>query len=135
MLRNGIFKNIIDMVNEDILIEMAEDRARELFTKEYMETATDSWYMDELLEFEDNGLSDKCARIYMDRLSVLKDRYYDEYFPGKRRNCAYHWCAALIDSVIEEVVKCSAKISGFEVEEDMMAELYDLKIRFEEKVK
>ena len=84
-------------LSQDFLETLAEHRAKELFTREFFETCTDSWYGDEFFRLKDkvtfNGKllqpSDDDVDIYMGILQKYKNIYQDNYFA--KENAMYQY--------------------------------------------
>lgn len=72
-------------MTEAFIKKLAEARASEIFTGEYFQTVTDSWYFDEKFRFEQlqvapdwNNPTKKEANIYMNYLDELLDLYKEK---------------------------------------------------------
>lgn len=113
-------------ISIDIVEEMAEDRAEELFTEDFFDTMTDSWYLDEVFKFEENGLDDEDTSRYMDVLVRLKDVYYDRLFPNQRSNAACMHFANELSAVVAGIEEAKGKLSGFNVDDTVTDKLADV---------
>lgn len=48
---------------DDFIKSLAELRAKEIFTKDFFRTYTDSWYLDELFRFENQCVDTKDVNL------------------------------------------------------------------------
>ena len=67
-------------MTKEFILKLAKKRAEDIFTKEYYQSVTDSWYLDELFRFEGMQIglelrspNEKEKDIYMAELSKLFD--------------------------------------------------------------
>ena len=111
------------MKNEEmIFIEtLAELRAEELFTKEFFEKCTDSWYGDELNRFMNSKISlefreptEEEIDAYMSFLCDFKDEYYDNLFTID---------SALVVNLTNNIDEAKNKSKAFECTDDILNHL------------
>lgn len=114
------------MKKEDI-IKAAQERAKEIFTQEYFVHVTDSWYYDEMFEFENKfgRVTHKEKNIYIDEMARLFDEYEDRYYAEVNAQVAYGDCIDCIDKLLRVIDK-SQRYSKFEVDEKTIQSIKDI---------
>ena len=129
-----------DMTKE-FLHKVAEHRANEIFTPEYFEKATDSWYYDEKDYFESlkcgvkqTKPSEEDTEIYMDKLYELFYKKEDEYFGNDNAKWSYKGCLNATNQLLELIEKDSERYKKFEVDEEIINKLSDVRNFFKEKI-
>ena len=114
---------------EMVFIEtLAESRAKEIFTKEFFETCTDSWYFDELDRFTDCYKFGKKSRkpteeeieAYMSFLCDFKDEYYDNLFPIENMLGYYGPIINKLREVVNVIDEAKNKSKKFECTDDVL---------------
>ena len=108
------------------LKELAELRAKELFTKEFFETCTDSWYYDEFFEFKSKEVgpkkrkpTDNAAYKYMGYLQNLKDEYYDNLYSSEHAMEYYGDIISKFREIINTINVGKDKSKKFECTDDI----------------
>ena len=118
--------------NEMIFIEtLAELRAEELFTKEFFETCTDSWYGDELNRFmyytkigkESREPTEEEIDAYMSFLCDFKDVYYDDLFTIENMLGYYAPIINKLREVVNIIDEAKNKSKAFECTDDVLNHL------------
>ena len=113
---------------EMVFIEtLAECRAKELFTKEFFETCTDSWYGDELNRFmyytkigkESREPTEEEIDAYMSFLCDFKDEYYDNLFPIENMLGYYAPIINRLREVVDIIDEAKNKSKAFECTDDI----------------
>lgn len=106
---------------------LAECRAKELFTKEFFETCTDSWYGDELNRFmyytkigkESRKPTEEEIDAYMSFLCNFKDEYYDNLFTIKNALGYYGAIINRLREVVDIIDEAKNKSKAFECTDDI----------------
>lgn len=117
-------------MSEEFIKKLAELRAQEIFTAEYFQTVTDSWYLDEKFRFEQmqvgpnwNNPTKKEADIYMKYLDDLFDSYKDKFYSGPLAQDAYGRCIDYIDKILKVIEYGNTKYIEFNIDEDTIKEI------------
>lgn len=83
-------------MTKEFIMKLAKKRAEEIFTKEYYQSVTDSWYLDELFRFEGMRIglelrtpNEKEKDIYMAELSKLFDLYKEKFYSDELAQDTY----------------------------------------------
>lgn len=117
-------------MSDQFIKSLAERRAKELFTKEFFLSCTDSWYGDEELEFESYkvGVNERHPtpeeiNKYMAWLQEFKDSYQDSFYGIENAVCAY---SAIIDNlrdIVDSIEEFKNKYKEFECPADISLKL------------
>jgi len=113
--------------------DLAEARAKSLFTKDFFLTVTDSWYLDELFRFENNtkktlGKNPRRTEkdYYMELMSNLFNSYEDKFYSGPLAQNAYGECINCFDKLLRIIEQSNKKFSQFDIDEDTIKKIKDL---------
>lgn len=113
-------------MTDKFIKQIAELRAKELFTKEFFETCADSWYGDEFFEFKAKEVgmkrrnpTDDEAYKYMGYLQKLKDKYYDEFFTSENAFTQYSVIINKIQDILDLIEEGNNKYKAFECGPDI----------------
>lgn len=124
----------------DFIRKIAEHRANKIFTPEYFEKATDSWYFDEMDHFESLKCGVKQTKpskddvdIYMEELNRLFCKKYDEYFGDDNAKFAYKSCASDVKRLLEQIEKDLKRYSKFNVDSTIIELLSNVEHYFIER--
>ena len=118
-------------LSDDFLKTLAELRAKELFTKEFFETCTDSWYGDEFFRFKGevtyNGKllkpSDDDAYKYMGWLQEYKNIYQDNFYTTENALMQYECIINKLHEVLDYIDEGKKRYKGFDCTEDIVSHL------------
>ena len=117
-------------LSESFIKHIAESRAKELFTKEFFETATDSWYFDEMGRFEACEVTSSFRKpfkeevdIYMSYLSKFKDEYYDNLFSSENAIGFYAPIINRFHEIIDIIEEGKEKSKAFKCTPDIIMKL------------
>ena len=113
-------------LSDSFIKHIAEIRAKELFTKEFFETATDSWYGDELNRFEGFEVGPMARKPYIEEtnkymsyLSQLKYEYYDNLFSSENAIGYYSPIINKLREIIDIIEEAKDKSKAFECSDDI----------------
>lgn len=113
-------------LSESFIKHIAESRAKELFTKEFFENCTDSWYFDEMNRFEDFEVGSgfrkpfkKEVDTYMSYLSQFKDEYYDNLFSSENAMGFYAPIINKLRDIVNIIDEAKEKSKAFECPSDI----------------
>ena len=113
--------------------DLAEARAKSLFTKDFFLTVTDSWYLDELFRFENKtkemfGKNPRRTEkdYYMELMSNLFNSYEDKFYSGPLAQSAYGECINCFDKLLRIIEQSNKKFSQFNIDEDTIKKIKDL---------
>lgn len=120
-------------MTKEFVEKLAQRRAEEIFTKEYFTKVTDSWYFDELNEFE----SHKCGiegrhpteqecNWYGNAISDLFDEYYAKLYDKELTQNYYAKCIDLFRQIFETIEIGNETYSQFNIDEETIQKLKDL---------
>lgn len=120
-------------MGKEFILRLAQKRAEELFTTEFFQHVTDSWYFDEKLKFEysrvdlENRHPNKDeVDIYMKYLDDLFIEYEDKlYSYGLTQNC-YGECINHFRNIFELIDYGNKTYSQFNIDEDTIKKLKEL---------
>lgn len=120
-------------MGKEFILSLAQKRAEELFTPEFFQHVTDSWYFDEKLRFEysrvdlENRHPSKYeADIYMKYLDDLFIEYEDKFYPyGLAQNC-YGECINNFRNIFGLIDYGNKTYSQFNIDEDTIKKLKEL---------
>ena len=118
-------------LSDDFLKTLAELRAKELFTREFFETCTDSWYGDEFFRLKGevtyNGKllkpSDDDAYKYMGWLQEYKDIYQDNYYTLENAMMQYEGIINKLHEVLADIDEGQKRYKGFNCTDDIINHL------------
>lgn len=120
-------------MGKEFILKLEQKRAEELFTPEFFQHVTDSWYLDEKFRFEglEIGL---CARhptkdesdIYMKYLDNLFREYEDKFYPDALAQNCYGNCIDHFKKIFEFIDYGNKIYSRFNIDEDTIQKLKDL---------
>lgn len=121
-------------LSQDFLETLAEHRAKELFTREFFETCTDSWYGDEFFRLKGevtfNGKllkpSDDDAYTYMGILQQYKNIYHDNYFAQENAMYQYNGIINKMHEIIDDIDEGNKRYKAFECDPEIVAKLKDI---------
>lgn len=113
-------------LSDSFIKHIAESRAKELFTKEFFENCTDSWYFDEMGRFEDFEVGQgfrkpfkKEVDTYMSYLSQFKDEHYDNLFSSENSMGFYAPIINKLRDIISIIDEAKEKSKAFECPSDI----------------
>ena len=117
-------------LSDSFIKHIAESRAKELFTKEFFETVTDSWYYDEMNRFETcevtssfrNPVEEEIDK-YMTNMCRLKDEYYDNLFSSENAMGYYAPIINRLHEIIDIINEAKEKSKAFECTPDITMKL------------
>lgn len=108
-------------MTDEFIKSLAKTRAEELFTKEFFETATDSWYLDEMFRFESMQLpvsletpTEEEADKYMSWMHEYKNIYEDNYYTSENALFSYQSLINKLHEVIDEIEESKKRYKAFE---------------------
>ena len=118
-------------LSDDFLKTLAELRAKELFTKEFFETCTDSWYGDEFFRLKGevtyNGKllkpSDDDAYKYMGWLQEYKDIYQDNFYTIENAMMQYECIINKLHEVLDYIDEGQKRYKAFNCTDDIINHL------------
>ena len=127
-------------MSETFIKKLAEARAEEIFTKEYYQHVTDSWYLDEKFRFE--GLkvgtkgrkpTKKEADVYMTYLSDLFEQYRDKWYGDVLAQDYYGKCIGFFRQILDTIEIGNQTYSQFNVDTETINKIKDIANIFVEK--
>ena len=117
-------------MSEDFIKNIALARAKKLFTKDFFETCTDSWYEDERDWFENcevgkerKNPSEKDVSIYMSNMQEQFNIYQDNYFGIENAVCSYGHIINEIRDIVEQIEEYKKRYKEFECPDDITLKL------------
>ena len=117
-------------LSESFIKHIAETRAKEIFTKEFFETVTDSWYFDEMDRFEVSEVTSSFRKpfkkevdTYMSYLSKFKDEYYDNLFSSENAMGFYAPIINKLRDIVNIIDEAKEKSKAFECPSDITLKL------------
>lgn len=120
-------------MSNEFIKHLAELRAKEIFTPEYFQHVTDSWYLDEKFKFKDHQVgiegrkpTEKETDIYMKYLDELFDSYKDQFYGGPLAQDAYGKCIDHIDKILKVIEYGNTKYHLFEIDEETIQKIKDI---------
>ena len=120
-------------MTEGFIKKLAESRAQEIFTAEYFQNVTDSWYFDEKFRFEHLQVAPewKCplkkeTDLYMKYLDELFDSYKDKYYGGPLAQDAYGRCIDYFDKILKVIEYGNKNYHLFEIDEETIRKIKDI---------
>lgn len=117
-------------LSDSFIKHIAESRAKELFTKEFFETATDSWYDDEFNRFANcevtsqwrNPVEEEIDK-YMTNMCRLKDEYYDNLYSSENAMGYYAPIINKLRDIVDIIEEAKTKAKAFECTPDITLKL------------
>ena len=120
-------------MSENFIKKLAELRANEIFTPEYFQKVTDSWYLDEKFKFKGHQVgtegrkpTEKEADLYMKYLDELFDQYKDKFYGGPLAQDAYSKCIDYIDKILNVIEYGNKNYHLFEIDEETIRKIKDI---------
>lgn len=117
-------------MNNDFIKSLAELRAKELFTKDFFRTCTDSWYLDEVFRFKNqhvgkNGRKPTEIEVdkYMICMQLFKDSYQDNYFGIENALVSYSQIIDGLRDILKQIEECKKKYKNFTCPDDIITEI------------
>jgi hypothetical protein len=113
--------------SDDFLQTLAEIRAKELFTREFFETCTDSWYGDEFTRIKHEvTFNNKLLKPNNDDaykyMGWLQD-YEDNYFASENAMCQYKGIIDKLHKIIDDIEEGNKRYRAFECSPEITAKL------------
>ena len=120
-------------MNKELIMKLAQKRAEELFTPEFYQHVTDSWYLDEKFRFEDLQVGSTGrkptkheAGIYMKYLDDLFREYEDRFYSDTLAQSCYGSCINHFKKIFEFIDYGNKTYSKFNIDEETIQKLKDL---------
>ena len=121
----------MQIFSDDFIKTLASIRANELFTREFFETCTDSWYDDEFFRFKGevtfNGKllnpSDDVADKYMEWLQKYKDIYQDTYYTSEMAMMHYNCIINKLREISDDIKEGKKRYKAFECDSEIITKL------------
>lgn len=118
-------------LSDSFLKTLAELRAKELFTREFFEICTDSWYGDEFFRFKGevtyNGKllkpSDDDVYKYMGWMQEYKNIYQDNYYTLENAMMQYEGIINKLHEVLDDIDEGQKRYKGFNCTDDIINHL------------
>lgn len=117
-------------MTDKFIKRIAENRAKELFTKEFFETCTDSWYYDEFFRFKDAQVgidsrepTDDEAYKYMGYIQEFKDIYNDNLYSSENAMIQYKIIINKLHEIMDVIDEGKQKYQKFECTDDIIEHL------------
>ena len=127
-------------MSETFIQKLAEARAEEIFTKEYYQHVTDSWYFDEKFLFEDLKVVTKGrkptkneADVYMSYLCDLFEKYRDKWYGDVLAQDYYGKCIGFFRQILDTIEIGNETYSQFNVDTETINKIKDIGNIFVEK--
>lgn len=121
------------MLSEGFIKKLAESRAADVFTSEFYQHVTDSWYLDEKFRFEDLQVepegrkpTKKEADIYMGYLADLFEKYRDKWYGDVLAQDYYAKCIDFFHQIFDTIEIGNKTYSQFNIDEDTIKKLKDI---------
>ena len=120
-------------MTKEFIQKLAQKRAKEIFTPEFFQHVTDSWYLDEKFRFEDLQVGSEGRKprknevdIYMKYLDDLFRKYEDRFYPEVLAQNCYGSCINYFKKIFEFIDYGNKTYSQFNIDEDTIQKLKDL---------
>ena len=121
------------MLSKEFIQKLAQVRADELFTKDFYQTVTDSWYLDEKFRLDFMRVGKERRRpteeeidIYMDFLSEYFDSYKEKIYSCELAQDCYGKCIDEFRKIFEFIEYGNKNYSKFEIDEQTIKNLKDI---------
>ena len=118
------------MMKESFIKKLARLRADEIFTAEYYQNVTDSWYLDEKFRFEDLKVgqenrkpNEKEADIYMKHLNSFFEEYKDKFYGDALAQNAYGECINHFREILHIINAANITYHQFNIDEETIKEI------------
>lgn len=120
-------------MTKEFVYKLAKLRADEIFTPEYYQRVTDSWYYDELDEFnskkygvEGRQPTKQEREWYGDAISDLFDEYKEKFYAGELAQDCYRKCIDNFSKIFKYIEYGNQHYSKFDIDEETIKKLKDL---------
>ena len=120
-------------MTKEFVQKLAKLRADEIFTPEYFQHVTDSWYFDELHEFKSKKYEVDGRRPtkqekewYGDAISDLFDEYKEKFYAGELAQDCYGKCIDCFRKIFKYIEYGNKNYSKFNIDEETVQKLKDL---------
>lgn len=120
-------------MTEEFIKKLAELRASEIFTPEFYQKVTDSWYLDELFNFENHQIGIEARKpnkkekdLYMKYLSDYFNEYEDKFYSDVLAQSCYGSCINHFKKIFEFIDHGNKSYSQFNIDEDTIQKLKDI---------
>lgn len=117
-------------LSDSFIKHIAEARAKEIFTKEFFKTCTDSWYDDEQNRFEGFEVGPKARKPYLEEtnkymnyLNQFKNEYYDNLFSSENAMSYYSPIINKLKEIIGIIDEAKEKSKAFECPTDIILKI------------
>ena len=120
-------------MEKEFILQLAQKRAEELFTTDFFQHVTDSWYFDEKVRFEclqdrlenSNSIKDE-VDIYMKYLDAMFIEYEDKFYPYELAQNCYGECINHFSNILGLINYGNKTYSQFNIDEDTIKKLKEL---------
>lgn len=120
-------------MTKEFVYKLAKLRADEIFTPEYYQHVTDSWYYDELAEFiskkygiEGRRPTKQEREWYGDAISDLFDEYKEKFYAGELAQDCYGKCIDNFSKIFKYIEYGNKYYSKFDIDEETIKKLKDI---------
>ena len=120
-------------MNKEFILELAQKRAEELFTTDFFQHVTDSWYFDEKLRFEHSRVDLENRHptkdevdIYMKYLDDLFIEYESKLYSCELAQNCYGKCINHFTKIFELIDYGNKTYYKFNIDEDTIKKLKEL---------
>lgn len=120
-------------MTKEFVYKLAKLRAEEIFTPEYFQHVTDSWYFDELTEFrskkygvEGRHPTKQEREWYGDAISDLFDEYKEKFYAGELAQDCYGKCIDNFSKIFKYIEYGNKYYSKFDIDEETIKKLKDI---------
>ena len=120
-------------MKETFIQNIAKLRADALFTPEFFQHVTDSWYLDEKFRFEDLKVGAKGRKpnkkesdIYMKYMFSLFKKYEDKFYPDALAQSCYGNCIEYFKKIFEFIDYGNETYSKFNIDDETIQKLKDI---------
>ena len=120
-------------MNKEFIKKLAKTRADEIFTKDYYQHVTDSWYLDEKFRFEEMKVGKegrkptrKESDVYMGFLSEFFESYKEKFYSCELAQDCYGRCIDYFDKIFKCIEYGNRNYSKFEIDEQTIRNLKDM---------
>jgi len=120
-------------MTETFIKNVAKFRADQIFTPEFFQHVTDSWYLDEKFHFEGLKVGKKERKptehetdIYMKYMSSLFKEYEDKFYPDALAQSCYGNCINCFKKIFEFIDYGNETYSKFNIDDETIQKLKDI---------
>ena len=120
-------------MTQEFILRLAQKRAEEIFTPEFYQHVTDSWYFDELHEFKSKKYGIEGRRPtkqekewYGDAISDLFEKYKDKWYGDALAQDYYSRCIGFFHQIFDTIEIGNKIYSQFNIDEETIQKLKDL---------